>query len=425
MLYPKMVHLILFAALLTGLGSVLAACQKDPVITAMPDAGSDPIKINLTPTGSIQTPSLCERLGVDQRVTTTGASSFGFLWAAGHYQVVFSDVMNGDIYSVQLDRNGVPKAAPERVEATPGASALPVLLQTKTGFLVAWQDDVNVRLHALDPAGHPVGSGHNVAAGRSSQTRPVLSASPMGTAIAWMNQTVDSSNMLDDVGDSETNIALVADDLTLRTDIPQKRITQSEGAGYPWLAGDADELSVLWSETINSRTDTVVSTVSAQLGIPLKTPTRDAGALNAALLGRLLKTDFGYVASWEDHRSGQAEIYMSLLDPQGNVYAGGLVEEPNTGNANWSHMAWTGSAAAIVYYQYRAGKPQIFLTFIDSHGKRIGGAADMQFSNTTLQARFPDVVWNGDEFGGIWIDARDGQTEMYFNRATCKTPAPI
>lgn len=96
-----------------------------------------------------------------------------------------------------------------------------------------------------------------------------------------------------------------------------------------------------------------------------------------------------------------------------------------TGNANWSHQAWTGSSAGIVYYQFRSGRPQIFLTFIDPTGARIGGAADSQVSDTPAQARFPDVQWNGSTFGVLWIDTRDGSPQLYFNNASCQKPAPI
>jgi hypothetical protein len=88
-------------------------------------------------------------------------------------------------------------------------------------------------------------------------------------------------------------------------------------------------------------------------------------------------------------------------------------------------MAWTGSSIAVVYYQFRNGNPQVFMTFVDQNGMRQGGGADAQVSDTTEWARYPDVQWTGAEFGVLWIDARDGQPELYFNRATCKVPAPI
>ena len=351
-----------------------------------------------------------------------------FVWADDHYEAVYSDTTSHDIMSVHLDPEGNMLDMPVAVEQTAPTSDLPTLTRTKTGFAVAWdEEDVqpHVRAHALDPSGRPVGAAHVIAYGRSTEMRPVLSPSPLGIAITWMDRAPNTNTTDDTVGDSATYVGLLADDLSLRNDVPPQRVDPSAHAGYPWLAGDGGNLGLLWSDNQTGVIDPYFGPVGAQLAVGKSTDVRGATVENAAQLGRMTLTDVGYLAAWEDLRSGSEEIYMSLLDPSGNRYAGGLVEEPGTGSANWPHMAWTGSSAAIVYYQYRAGKPQIFLTFIDQNGARINGAADAQVSNTSEQARFPDVQWTGSEFGVMWIDTRNGEPELYFNRALCMKPAPI
>jgi hypothetical protein len=98
-----------------------------------------------------------------------------------------------------------------------------------------------------------------------------------------------------------------------------------------------------------------------------------------------------------------------------------------TGAANWPHLAWAGSSAGIAYYQFRSGGPQIFMTFIDALGARVGGAADAQISNTPpgAEAKYPDVQWTGSGFGILWVDTRDGHPELYFNQALCQRSSPI
>jgi hypothetical protein len=111
---------------------------------------------------------------------------------------------------------------------------------------------------------------------------------------------------------------------------------------------------------------------------------------------------------------------MALTDPNGKDTGGGLVEQPDTGDANWPHMAWSGEYGAVVYYQWRDSTPQIFMTFVDGSGKRVFGP-DLQVSATPngKWARFPDVDWDGKEFGVAWIDSRDGTTQLYFQRVAC------
>ena len=386
----------------------------------------DGIQINQTPTGSVRVPSLCERTGLDQRVTTGGADSFAFQWVDDHYQVVYEDHATRDIFAVRLSPNGVVLEPAVRIEQTPSASSLPVLLRTHTGFVVAWQEEdvPAVRTHGLGLDGQPAGPGQQIATTRSSQMRPVLAPSPAGVAISWMDQTAASNGNNDDLGTSTTYLGLLDTSFALRTDVPLQQLGNGDASGYPWLAGSDSELTALYSAT-TAQTDVYVASVGPMLAVSQPIDIRDLAGTNAALLGRLDRTDFGYLASWEDHRSGQAEIYMALLDRNGKRYAGGLVEEPATGNANWPHQAWTGSAAGVVYYQFRSGRPQIFMTFIDQMGARIGGAADMQVSNTPASARFPSVRWDGSRFGVLWIDSRKGAVDLYFNSAVCKKNAPI
>ena len=65
---------------------------------------------------------------------------------------------------------------------------------------------------------------------------------------------------------------------------------------------------------------------------------------------------------------------MALVDPSGShALGGGLVEQANTGDADWPNISWDGSAAAIVYYQFRGGRPQIYMTFVDGTGARVSG----------------------------------------------------
>ena len=367
-------------------------------------------------------------IATDSRVSFTGVENFAFTWSNNRYEVVYADLQQQDIFVVHLSATGQMLDAPLAIDQTPAASSLPNILPTRTGYVVAWTEagaQPHVRTHALDLSGRPTGTSHVIAYGRSPQMRPVLARSPLGTAISWMDQVEGSAAATDDVGDSTTYVALLDDDVRLRADVPPQRVNAASRSGYPWLAGDGKTLALLWSDEQLGRSDTYFAPLDGQLKAEEMINVRDPAAEHGALLGRLTLTDVGYLAAWEDHRSGEEEIYMALLDPSGNRYAGGLVEEPGTGSANWPHLAWTGSAAGVVYYQFRGGKPQIFITFVDQNGARVGGAADAQISNTTEWARYPDVVWNGSEFGVLWIDARAGQPDLYFNRAVCHKPAPI
>jgi hypothetical protein len=137
---------------------------------------------------------------------------------------------------------------------------------------------------------------------------------------------------------------------------------------------------------------------------------------------RLAATANGFLAAWEDARSGSDnELHLSAIDANGAAGGDALVETPMTGDANWPAIAWSGATAAVAYYQYRSGPPQIFLTRFDGAGTRLDGA-DLQVSSTPsgARARFPAVAWSGSAFGVAWVDTRNaGTPQIYFARVTC------
>jgi hypothetical protein len=69
------------------------------------------------------------------------------------------------------------------------------------------------------------------------------------------------------------------------------------------------------------------------------------------------------------------------------------------------------------------------LTFVDSTGARVGGAADARISNGStvddVSPRFPDVQWTGSAFGVVWAGNHDGAAQLYYNRVVCTKPSGV
>ncbi len=146
--------LVTFAALaVMGVGG----CHTTTPPT--PDAG-EPIKINIVPTGTIKTPSLCDRVQVDARVTTVGIDSFAFVWSVDHYQVVYADLAAHALYAVRLSESGVPLEPPVLVEPGGSRASAPFILPTSTGYTVVWEESTTParsRVTALGDDRHTVG----------------------------------------------------------------------------------------------------------------------------------------------------------------------------------------------------------------------------------------------------------------------------
>jgi hypothetical protein len=197
-------------------------------------------------------------------------------------------------------------------------------------------------------------------------------------------------------------------------------IAPADDDGWPWLAGDDDTLAIVWSDASGGGYDVrfaelAVPGLAASSTLSLRGPAPMSG-----VLARMIRTTDGFLAAWEDQRGDDNSIYMALVDAQGRKTGGGLVEEEGSGDANWPNMAWTGAAAGIVYYQYRDARPQIFMSFVDSSGARVGGLSDLQVSSGSGGwSKYPDVAWTGSGFDVMFVDTRDGAAGLWLQAVTC------
>jgi hypothetical protein len=363
-------------------------------------------------------PSACARIGDEKKLAVgAGAQAFAFVWDTDHYVLVYSDpsMGAGDIYVSRMAIDGTPMGGPVAVAATPAKSDLPNLIRTQSGYVVVWQEGTAgqaVVAHALGPDGAPVGDLKALAATQSNQSRPVVSHAPGGQlAVTWM----DSIN-----GKSGVQVALA--DASLAHVVGPQRIAATDVDGWPWVAGDDQKLALVWSDKTAGPYDVRFAAVDTST-LAANAPTSLRGvAARDGLLPRMVRTKSGFIAAWEDMRGSDNEIYMALVDDAGNRLGGGLVEEPNTGDANWPNIAWAGADAAIVYYQWRGSRPQVFMSFIDATGMRVAGLHDLQVSRgSDGWSKYPDIAWTGQEFGVIYVDDRDGKPSLWLQRVSCHT----
>ena len=364
--------------------------------------------------------SACARVGTEVKIAFgSGAQAFAFAWDTDHYVVVYPDPASGDIYAGTLASDGTAMGSPVDVQETPAQSDLPSLLKTSTGYVVAWEEGSAgnaVCARALGPNALPVGAGVTVATTQLQQSRPVLAHAPRGeVAVAFMDQFADGSQ-----GVEIANI----DPSSMQVTGPQ-RLASTDVDGWPWIAGDDRALAIVWrdqgAQSNGSPSYDIAFAIIDPQSLQSSAPTSLRGAASTpAALPRMIRTDTGFLAAWEDMRGSDNEIFMSLVDASGGRIAGGLFEEPNSGDANWPNMAWTGQSGGIVYYQWRDNRPQVFMSFVDGKGARVGGLHDLQVSNGTGgTSKYPDVVWTGREFGVMYVDTRDGHPELWLQRIAC------
>jgi hypothetical protein len=365
--------------------------------------------------------SACARTGNETKIAFgAGAQSFAFAWDTDHYVVVYPDLSSGDILAGKLAGDGSAIGQPVDIQEAHVPGDLPSLLTISNGYVVVWEEGVAgnvVYARALDPSASPVDHGIAVATTRLPQSRPVVAHAPGGNlAVAWMDQFDD--------GSLGVQVALITPSpLQVKA---TGRVATPDIAGWPWIAGDDGTLAIVWRDQATASNgvpsyDIPFATLDVQqVTASAQTSLRGSGKTEANL-PRMIRTSAGFLAAWEDRRASDNEIFMALVDPSGGPMGGGLVEEPNSGDANWPNMAWTAQTAAIVYYQWRDARPQVFMSLVDETGARVGHLHDLQVSNGTGGwSKYPDVVWTGSEFGVMYVDTREGSPALWFQRVACR-----
>jgi hypothetical protein len=259
-------------------------------------------------------------------------------------------------------------------------------------------------MRMLDLAGNPLAPAVGVATSTAREARPVLARGPAGAVLGWMDLYE---------GRDTSRVAKVSPALALDT---PRRLGDSSSC-WPSVAGDGITTSALWTDAKAGVYGVRIARFDEHMNVMMESALHQT--MEDIRLSRIIRTTFGYLAAWEN---GKNEIHMALVATSGGKIAEDLVEEPKTGDAVWPNMAWSGSAAGIVYEQRRGPATQVYLTVRDSTGARVGGGADQQVSHTTAGSRagFADVQWNGQQFGVTWIDTRGGAPQLYFSNLACK-----
>jgi hypothetical protein len=345
-----------------------------------------------------KTPTACN-VESDVALSPGEATSPAIAFGGDHFAVAWTDRSHdeGDIVLTVVDRDGhavheEPVARGAGTSLSPAVAALP-----GGGFLVVWEEmgggGGNVRAVRVAEDGTPHGAPFAVSRTVSPEAHPDVAATSTGAHVAWTEAT-------------GAEIGTVVNDAVEGTiSIP--------GAAQVALAGSGKEVGALWS-------------AGSQIGFAkLSAPLRGADAAHPALfrsatgranLPRLAAVSGGaFLAAWEDTRAGTGNesVRVTRLAPDGTP-GEELELSPAGGSANYPDVAWMGSTAAVVYYQYRDGPPAIYLSLVTPDLHRSG--EELKVSGHA-GARFPRVAW-GDGTLAVTYAQRSGPVRLAL--VTCK-----
>ena len=181
---------------------------------------------------------------------------------------------------------------------------------------------------------------------------------------------------------------------------------------------------MVWQDNRGSSTDIYARQVGflgpnewAANGIPLCTAS--GGQLNP----KVVHDGFGYmIYTWEDYRSGTADIYAAITDRLGNVFtpANGLAIATATGAQQYSALTSNQSLGVgyVAWTDTRSGNNDIYAQAFNVNNPGFWTSGGLAFCTNASDQVFPAIAPDGVD-GAIvaWEDFRAGHYAIFAQRA--------
>jgi hypothetical protein len=187
------------------------------------------------------------------------------------------------------------------------------------------------------------------------------------------------------------------------------------GSGWPVTVaarpGSAD-LGVFWGlhATVGNRPSSTKVSSGARAGGDLAV-SATAGYTD---YGDIAWNGTGWAVVWTDLRLGQSNVYVALLDAQGQAVGTELKVSSGAGQVYQPRVVWTGAEYGVSWSEWAGGATQnVFFARVSAAGAAIGAPA--QLTQSTARASSADLAWTGSRFAVVYMD--DFGTTGYLGHA--------
>jgi hypothetical protein len=149
--------------------------------------------------------------------------------------------------------------------------------------------------------------------------------------------------------------------------------------------------------------------------VPQGDAIRISGDVAPAGTGGIAWSGISYATIYTGTTDGFS-VYRSMVDPTGAVLPPGEeVLTPGNGDASGGPIVWIGDRYGMAWQDRRTGDYEVYFTLLDESGNKVEGG-DKQL---TFQLGFSinvALAWTGTEFVVVWQDERDGLFNLYAQR---------
>ncbi|MBI5806643.1 Ig-like domain-containing protein [candidate division TA06 bacterium] len=344
------------------------------------------------------------------------------LLSTGEMIVVWYDERNSDDYQIFgriFDASGSPVGEDFLINDFTGTEAEePSVAACGNSFVVTWYDyrngnDYDIYARRFDAAGTPIGGDFLVSDDASGfdQYYPSVAANDSGFVIAWYDYRNGNADIYaqryDASGAALGSNFLVNDDVSGSDQYYSSVALSDSGFIITWDDYRTGGSWNIYAQRYNTNGDTLGGNFLVN----------DGGSDNP-WCPSVAANESGYMIAWYDYRSGNADIYAQLYNPNGDSVGGNfLVNDDGTSydQYTWgaSNVAANDSGFVITWYDYRSGSYwNTYAQRYDPAGLALGGNFIVN-DTTSIYCYDPSVAANDSGFAVVWYDNRYNPSGNY------------
>ncbi|HUT55619.1 MAG TPA: hypothetical protein VM658_19675, partial [bacterium] len=191
-----------------------------------------------------------------------------------------------------------------------------------------------------------------------------------------------------------------------------ERLTSGD-SGLPSLAWSGSEFGLAWRDARDGNAEVYFARLDAA-GAVIGSEQRITFANDWSNEVSLVWTGSEYAAAWQDHRSANYEVYFARIGADGGKIGLDQRLSYTPVNSYYPSLAWGDSEFAVAWAELEnTGNFEIHLARLSPDGLPIGTGSRITYtsSNTT----YPALAWSGSEFGMCFSDF-DANYDLYFSR---------
>jgi len=303
---------------------------------------------------------------MDRRVTMTSGQSThpALAWNGTHYGAVYADDTPGnlELHFQLLAQDGTPMGAARRLTTAANASDWPDIVWTGTKFVVVWEDEragaakEDVWSLALDRNGMPLGSAVQLTTSMAREMSPVLKLGGGELGVVWS-----------DTRFTQREVYFRRLDLDGRPLGSELRVT-NDGADSAWpdLAWNGSNWAVVWHDTRDGNQEVYFARITAA-GAKQGGDLRLTNAAGSSGYPSIDWNGFEYGVSWQDDRGGNSAVYFTQVNAMGQKNGGDVRVTSGGGSSSFTTALWNGQQFAFAWRDDRdspQGNTELYFAYV-------------------------------------------------------------